>query len=87
MQIPTNDKRNAYFPVRIAGINPTALYDTGTSMSCMTYRCYTKVKDCPPLINIQALSMHSATGHVLCSISLIHYGGMLGNTQFMFTFT
>ena len=86
IQIWVNDKRNANFLIKIVGINGTALYDTGANMSCMSYTCYAKLKDPPPLMSKHALSAPSATGYVLCLMDLIHFGNMLDNTQFIHTF-
>ena len=43
----------------MAGLNDEALHDTGINMSCISLPCYTKLKDLPPIQNIQALSVHS----------------------------
>ena len=80
MQIWVNDKRNVNFPVMIAGINATNVYDTDANMGYMSYTCYTKLRDPPPLRNIHALSVLSAVGHNLCHMGLIYYGIMLGNS-------
>ena len=45
MHIRINDKRNANFPVTIAVMSATALYDTEANMSCMSYTWYAKLKD------------------------------------------
>ena len=86
MQLWVNDKRNANFPVKIAGRNATALYDTSANVSCMSYTCYTKLQDLPSLRNIHVLSLQSATGHDLSPMGLIHSGIILSNTQFVHTF-
>ena len=73
-------------PVKIAGINNAALYDTRPHKSCMSYICYTKLMDPPLLSSICALSVHSEMGHDLCTMGLIICWVMLGNIQFMHTF-
>ena len=65
MQIQISDKRNAPFPVKVASTNSSALYGIGANMSCMSLAFYTKLKDASPLQNMQALSLHSTTGHDL----------------------
>ena len=57
------------------------VYDTGTIMSC-----YTKLKDLPPLQNIQALTVHSAIRHDISPLGLIHCVIVLGGDQFINTF-
>ena len=48
-------KRNANFPVEVLGIDDAALYDTDANMHCISYTCYTKIKDSPPLRNTHVL--------------------------------
>ena len=56
-------------------------------MSCMSSTCYAKVKGPPLLQNIYVLSLHYMTGHHLHPKGLVHFNVMLGNAQFMPTFT
>ena len=44
------------------GTKAIALYDTGANMICMFFICYIKFKTFPPLLNIQALPVHSELG-------------------------
>ena len=55
-------------------------------MSCMSYTCYTKLKIPSPLQNVHVLSAHSATGHDLCPMGIMHCKIVLGDTLFMHTF-
>ena len=41
-----------------------------TNISCMSYACYGKLKGPSSLKTVPAMSVHSATGHVLCLIGL-----------------
>ena len=62
MQIQINNWKDANFSVKIAGVNATALDETGANTSCTSYGCYIKVKDPSPLWNVPAMSVDSATG-------------------------
>ena len=75
-----------YLSVNIAGINTTALNDSGASMRFISYTCCIKLKDLPLLRSIHALTVHSVMGHDLCHMDFIHCTVMVGNTQFMNTF-
>ena len=63
MHIQTWHSANANFPVKVSGVNVIVLYDTGASMSFMSYACYMKLKKLPSLKMISAMSLHSATGY------------------------
>ena len=47
IQIYFSDKRNSTFPVKVAGTNAVALYDTSANLSCVSLTCYSKLKDLP----------------------------------------
>ena len=86
MQIRIKDRRNASFPVTIAGMNTTALYDKGVNMSCMSYACYRNLNDLQPFQNIHALSVCFVTGYDMCPMDLVQCNVILGHTQFVHTF-
>ena len=75
MQIQIQDERDADFPVKIAGIDVTTLYDTAAIMSCtcMLYACYTKLKDPPYMKTVPAMPVHSVTGHSVCPLGVMCY--------------
>ena len=70
MQVQISDQRDANFPVKIARMNVTTLCDTGANMSCISYACYVKPKDQPYLKTVLVMSVHTTTGHDLCSAGL-----------------
>ena len=86
MQIKINGQRNENLPLKIVRVNATALCDTGANLSCMSYTCYMKLKDPPPLQNAATMYVHSATGHYICPIYLTCCGIMIGNLQFRHTY-
>ena len=54
-------------------------------MNCISYTCYAKLKEPPPLQNIHAVSVHSVIDHDLYPMDLVHCNDMIGNAQFMHT--
>ena len=68
------------------GISVTALYYTVANMGCRSCTCFAKLKDHILCEIFNAPSVHSATGHDLCPMGLIHCGIVLAHTQFMHIF-
>ena len=85
MHIQINDKTDANFPVKISGVNAVTLHDTA-NMSCISYACYTKLKDSPSLKMVFSMSVHSATGHDLCLKGLTYCKVTRGKSKLRHTF-
>ena len=76
------DLRDANYPVSIMGIDFNTLHNTGTSISCMSYAYYIRLKDPQALRSVPAVSVHSATGNDLHPVILMCCKIMIGKLQF-----
>ena len=63
MQVSIYVQKDTNLVVNIAGADNTALYDTGTNISCISYVCYIKLKVPLLLKNAPAISIYSTTEH------------------------
>ena len=83
--ITVNLTKVAAFPVTIAGVNCTALIDTGSTRGCVSETFYNQFM-LPWLLKAFHLTVTSASGTTLCPVGIVQCPFKLGGCSFEFNF-